>query len=206
MLEPIHRHRNQEYGFTLLEVLISLIVLMIGLLGLAGLIVNVQKADLDSYQRRQAVILLQDMVNRMNANRRVSTCYAITTNTSAGTPYLGVGSTVTPICTAGSSGEPERAISDLTDWDSALKGAAETNSSSGTNAGAMIGARGCISDLGSGYYRVSIAWQGTGNTFAPPAGVNCALNLYGDGDGDGAVDNLRRRVITSIVSIPDLAP
>lgn len=119
---------------------------------------------------------------------------------------MGVGSTVTPTCTVGSSGEPERAVSDLTDWDNALKGAAETNSSSSTNTGAMIGARGCISDLGSGNYRISVAWQGTGNTFAPPAGVNCALNLYGDGDGDGAVDNLRRRVITSIVSIPDLTP
>jgi type IV pilus assembly protein PilV len=205
MLKPAQKFWSQESGFTLLEVLISLVVLMIGLLGMAGLIVNVQKADLDSYQRRQAIILLQDMVNRMNANRRVSACYAIT-NASAGTPYLGVDSTLTPTCTLGSSGEPERAISDLTDWDTALKGAAETNSSSSTNTGAMIGARGCISDLGSGYYRVSVAWQGTGNTFAPPPGVNCAINLYGDGDGDGAVDNLRRRVITSIVSIPDLTP
>jgi type IV pilus assembly protein PilV len=191
-----------QRGFTLLEVLISLIVLMIGLLGLAGLIVNVQKADLDSYQRRQAVILLQDMVNRMNANRRVASCYAITTNTTTGVPYLGSDSAVTPACTAGSSGEPERAISDMQEWDAALKGAAETYSSA--NAGAMIGARGCIVDLGSGLYRISVAWQGTGNTFEPPSGINCAKDLYGDGDGDGVTDNLRRRVISAIVSIPDL--
>jgi type IV pilus assembly protein PilV len=186
---------SHQEGFTLLEVLVSLVILMIGLLGMAGLIVNVQKADMDSYQRRQAVILLQDMVNRMNANRRVASCYVITTSTTTGTPFMGVGSTVTPACVAGSSGEPERAIADLTAWDSALKGAAETHS--GSNVGVMIGARGCITNPSAGIYRISVAWQGTGDTFSPPTGVDCAKNLYGT--------ELRRRVISAIVTIPDLS-
>lgn len=183
-----------QLGFTLLEVLISLIILLIGLLGLAGLIMNVQKADLDSYQRRQATIILQDMVNRMNANRRVSSCYAITTDTTNGAPYLGSGYSGTPICVAGSSGEPERAIADLGDWDNILKGASETYG--GNNTGALISARGCITTVATGIYRVSIAWQGVADTSAPPSGSNCAKGLYGS--------ELRRRVVSAIVSIPNL--
>lgn len=195
----LNSQKNQKiprrgHGFTLLEVLISLLILMIGLLGLAGLIVNVQQADMDAYQRKQAIILLQDMVNRLNSNRRVASCYAITTNITAGTPYVGTGFSGALTCVAGSTGEPERAVEDLDDWDTALKGAAETYS--GANAGAMVGARGCITNPSAGLYRISIAWQGTGETYAPPAGANCAKGLYGS--------ETRRRVVSAIVRIPDL--
>jgi type IV pilus assembly protein PilV len=73
----------------------------------------------------------------------------------------------------------------------ALNGAAETTS--GSHVGLMIGARGCISYdaatqlndstgatiAGTGIYTLSVAWQGLGNTFAPP-GLTCGKNLYGN--------------------------
>ena len=73
-----------------------MVILLVGLLGLAALMTSSQKAESESYQRAQALLLLQDMVERINANRAVAACYAITTDPSAGTPYLGVGADLQP--------------------------------------------------------------------------------------------------------------
>ena len=58
-----------QRGVGLIEVLISLVVIAIGLLGLAALQGKAQKAELESYQRSQALILLQDVAGRLRANR-----------------------------------------------------------------------------------------------------------------------------------------
>lgn len=177
-----HTHfARQEGGLTLIEVLVSVIILLVGLLGLAALMTNSQKAEAESYQRAQALLLLQDMVGRINANRAVSACYAITTDASTGTPYLGVGADVsTLLCGVGSATANTRAIQDLSAWSSLLAGASET--SGGTNLGAMVGARGCVTqdDPTNRIYTVSVAWQGLTTTKAPDATLNCAKNLYGD--------------------------
>ncbi|MGE5027346.1 MAG: prepilin-type N-terminal cleavage/methylation domain-containing protein, partial [Betaproteobacteria bacterium] len=47
-------------GFSMIEILVTLVILLIGLLGLAGLITRSQQAEMESYQRAQALILLQD--------------------------------------------------------------------------------------------------------------------------------------------------
>jgi len=44
-------------GFTLIEILVTLFILAIGLLGLAGMQALAQKTELESYQRAQALIL-----------------------------------------------------------------------------------------------------------------------------------------------------
>ena len=64
---PIHLRRQR--GFTLMEVLISMIVLSIGLLGLAGLQMNGLKSNNSSYQRTQASLLANEMIDRIRANR-----------------------------------------------------------------------------------------------------------------------------------------
>ncbi len=55
-------------GFALIEVLIAVVVLSIGLLGLAGLQVSGQRNNHSAYMRGQAVFLAYDMVDRMRAN------------------------------------------------------------------------------------------------------------------------------------------
>ncbi len=61
--------RKHMGGFSLLEVLISLIILSIGLLGLAALQATSLKANHGAYQRSQAIFLAYDMMDRMRANR-----------------------------------------------------------------------------------------------------------------------------------------
>jgi len=56
-------------GVTLIEVLVTTIVLAFGLLGLAGLQANALRNNQSAYQRSQATYLSYEMMDRMRANR-----------------------------------------------------------------------------------------------------------------------------------------
>ena len=157
-----------QRGVGLVEVLITLIVIAVGLLGMAALQARGQLAELESSQRAQALILLEDMSNRMNANRPFRDCYDLS---ATGISYVGAGVEFTR------TGCNVRSDADLEAWDQLLKGAGETLD--GDQVGAMIGARGCILGLGNNLFEVSVAWQGLSSTVAP-AGNTCAEDLYGD--------------------------
>ena len=62
-----HRFFSQR-GFSMLEVLISLVVISVGLLGLAGLQATSLKTNNNAYERTQATILAHDMLDRMQSN------------------------------------------------------------------------------------------------------------------------------------------
>lgn len=55
-------------GFTLLEVLIALLVLSIGLLGLAALQTFSLRLNHQAYERTQATLLMDEIVDRIRAN------------------------------------------------------------------------------------------------------------------------------------------
>ena len=176
----------------MIEVLVTLVILLTGLLGLAGMLTQSQKAELESYQRAQALILLQDMVERINTNRKVAACYGISVNPVA--DFLGNGALTPVACTSGTAGQNTRVQEDLTAWNNALLGAAETRG--GAQVGAMIGARGCIqqTDATNNIYLISVAWQGLSTTFSPIA--TCAQNQYGN--------DAQRRVVTASLRIANL--
>lgn len=191
-------------GIGLIEVLVALIILMLGLLGLAGMMIQSQRSESESYQRVQALILVQDMVNRINANRKVATCYAFTNDATNGTPFLGTESTLTPTCTAGSTEQNTQAVNDMLEWHALLSGAAERTETA--NVGAMLGARGCVSfDATTGNYQVSVAWQGMGKTAAPPASWPCAKGVYGEATASAAEKDAQRRVVSVLIRIGSLA-
>lgn len=184
---------RRQSGASLIEVLVTLVILMLGLLGLVGMMVQSQRSQMESYQRVQALVLLEDMTNRINANRKAAACYVVTTTTS-GTPYLGTGSGVTPACTTGTAQQQARAVQDMTEWHNLLLGTMET--SGGASVGAMLGARGCVELVSTGLYQVSVVWQGMGKT-AAPTGVNCASSLYGD--------DAQRRAVSIKLQIANLS-
>lgn len=70
---------KNEAGFTLIEVLISVLVLAIGLLGLAGLQATGLKNNASAYHRTQATLLAYDIADRMRANRVEAKKYATST-------------------------------------------------------------------------------------------------------------------------------
>ena len=67
----IHCKRfSSSDGFTLIEVLVALIVVSIGLLGLAGLQATSVRFNQQAYLRSQAVQQAYDMADRIRANAR----------------------------------------------------------------------------------------------------------------------------------------
>jgi type IV pilus modification protein PilV len=60
---------RRDGGVTLVEVLVTLVILAIGLLGLVAMHARVQVLQAESYQRAQALILLKDMAGRIANNR-----------------------------------------------------------------------------------------------------------------------------------------
>ncbi len=57
-----------QKGFSLVEVLVALLVLSIGLLGLAALQTTSMKYNTDSYFRTQATYFVYDIIDRMRTN------------------------------------------------------------------------------------------------------------------------------------------
>jgi len=187
----INRHASRsQSGTSLIEVLITIVILAIGLLGLAGLQSRLQVSEMESYQRAQALVLINDMAGRLSANRTNAASYV--TGTGIGSP-LGAGMTC-PTTTA------SQANIDAGQWCNALQGAAETMG--GGKVGAMVGGRGCVEDMGAGVYMVTVAWQGMTPISAPaPA---CGQNSYNGAAGSSCTGDLCRRAITTIVRIGNL--
>ena len=176
-------------GFTLLEVMIALFLIAFGLLGLFTLQAKAHRAELESYERVQALVLIQDMVDRMNANRTDAFSQAYVTASP-----VGGGGALTD-CT-GKTG----AALDLCEWGNVLNGAVETSASgacdttSGTGCvGTILAARGCISydaateladstgavQAGTGLYTLTIIWEGTTSTVVPSGQLTCGIAPYG---------------------------
>ncbi len=64
-------------GFTLVEVLIALIILSVGMLGIAGLYVHSMQAGRTSIFRHHAVTLAGDVADRIRANPRAAIAYSL---------------------------------------------------------------------------------------------------------------------------------
>lgn len=61
--------KHSTRGFTLIEVMVALVVLAVGLLGMASLMVRSQQSNEGAYSRSQASILAYDIIERMRANK-----------------------------------------------------------------------------------------------------------------------------------------
>ncbi len=64
-------------GFNLVEVLIALIIMSVGMLGIAGLYVHSMQAGRTSLFRHHAVTLVGDIADRIRANPKAAGAYAV---------------------------------------------------------------------------------------------------------------------------------
>lgn len=167
-------------GTTMIEVLVTMVVIALGMLGMAGLQARSHSLEFESYQRGQALVLLQDMIDRMNGNAADAASYVTT--------GVGTGSTAASDCSSLGS----RAAADLCEWGKALQGSSETSGTA--KQGAMIGGLGCVTSLGSNSYLVSVVWQGMTDTVPPVTA--CGQNSYSSENA--------RRAVTGVVLVPDL--
>ncbi len=109
------RHASErEGGFSIIEVLVSMVVLSVGLLGIAQLQVFSMKMNHSAYMRTQASLLAQDMIERMRGNPD-----AVDNGDYDGLPNPG---RVTNCLTTDGCSSSEMARNDAFEWRLALAG------------------------------------------------------------------------------------
>ena len=191
MLNNLRAAYRRQVGSSLVEVLVTVSILAFALLGIAGLQSKIGVAEMESYQRAQALVALSQMTERIASNTANAGAY-VTGNT------IGTGDAQPANCTGIAQG-PNR---DLCEWSNTLKGTGETTGG-GASAGGLLGGRGCITQVqapnpalgvcAAGVYQVSVVWQGMAPTAVPA--LACGTGLYGGNDA-------YRRLISATVTIP----
>lgn len=110
-----HKASRQQRGFTMVESLVALVVLSVGLLGIASLYVTSLRTGRTAMLRTQAVTLVGDMADRIRANGRAGDAYD--SASYGGGPAL-------QGCVAGvNCSAEELAEDDLASWITAVDGA-----------------------------------------------------------------------------------
>jgi type IV pilus assembly protein PilV len=167
----------RQRGGMLVEILVSLGIFSFGLLSFTSMQARGAAAEYEALQRHQALVLVDDMVSRINANRGRADDYV-------GAGLIGTGE---PQDCSGTDG----AARDLCEWANLIRGTAEVRS--GVRIGSMSQARGCITRAAdaSSRYTVAIAWQGIAATGAP-------ASACGQGDAAYPQERLRRVVSTTL--------
>jgi type IV pilus assembly protein PilV len=181
-----HPNLKRQHGLSLLEALVTIVILAFGILGLASLQAKMQTAEVEAYARSQALVLLEDMAARLSAHRGDAATYV------AASP-VGTGDTQPTDC----SGTALGVARDMCEWSNVLKGNTELVGS--TSVGAVIGGRGCIEQLAGldpPTYRITVAWQGLSATVEPS--VPCGEAMYGTSGW--------RRAVGKVVSFASLGP
>lgn len=195
--------RSIQTGFSMIEVLVTIVIIAVGLLGLSGLQAKISIMEMESYQRAQALTLLQDMEDRVRASRSTLSGPLAPVTSGSATTVVGPGGTsgYNPSTAADCSGTGAQL--QACQWALAVTGASETVA--GSKVGAMLGARGCIISVAPSqlnalaeFYLV-VVWQGLVATADPDVGshaANCASTVaFGTG--------LRRAAVTRVL-IPKL--
>ena len=99
------RQSTRQNGFSLVEVLIALIIMSVGMLGIASLFVQSMQAGRTSMFRHHAVTLAGDVADRIRANPR------------AGIAYTGLGGDNGCVATGNDCNEAAMAANDIFLWD-----------------------------------------------------------------------------------------
>ena len=166
--------RRPQSGFTLIEVLVTFLIIAIGLLGLGALQLNTMNNSFETYQRALVASIVEDMAARIRMNTQAA---------MAGEYFLAPPSDLNcgGYANTAESPAPPPSQYDLCEWHALIKGLSEATD--GTSVDAPIGAVGCIDRLSGGgskelWIRVSVAWIGiTPQTQTP---LDCGANEMGD--------------------------
>ncbi len=218
-------HRASR-GFTLIEVLVTLVILVFGMLGLAGLILKGNRAAFEAYQRHQAIAIANEMAERVKSNQAMQVAGGSNIEIMSGaipityvnqaplaTPLGGPGlaqwsaigfgitdcGAVLAVCSRAQLVQYDTAI-----WEGLLAGVTERNTITATQRlGGLISARGCIegplaAPNPPNTYRISVTWQGDVATVIPTAST-CGTGLYTD--TSGAINDATRRLVALDVTV-----
>lgn len=146
-------HMHKIRGFTLIEVMVAVVILAIGLLGMATLMMQSLQSSESAYSRSQATVLAYDIIERMRANKvqdpaapyqsfRVS-------QATISSDYVLASPNACPNSECSNCDGKSKAISDLSQWCQAL-----SNSMPNALPGTQI-----TRDAATNQYSINVQWQ-----------------------------------------------
>lgn len=160
-----------QAGAGLIEVAISILVLSVGTIGLAGLQISAKRQGFEALQRTEAAALAMDLLERMRANPEALAEYQ-TDGVAAAAPLLAPAR----LCDQASCSAGEMSRWDLWQWQQALSGAGVAGS-----VGGLVEPTGCVTVSGR-LVTVAIAWRGYLALAGPGAAAGCGAGHYGPGE------------------------
>lgn len=162
---------NKNKGFTLIEVLIAMLVLAVGLLGLAGLQATSLGHNLSAYNRGQATQLAYDIAERMRANPSVAGNY-LTTFMAPTAATCATNDTPCTACTsaANSCTPAQLTVKDLFEWNIALTSTLPSGTGTITITGAV--------------YTITVNWDDNRDGDVDGNGGASEGDVDNDGDTD----------------------
>lgn len=169
-------------GFTMIEILVTLVITAVGMLGLAGFVVRATTLSADSIQRARAAVLVNDMAARISNGKAIAATFVA----ADGTNLQLRGESV--VSCAGLANGPLQ----LCQWNNLLAGA--NDGGSGARA---LGYRGCVTQPNPAdpLFAVTVTW-GSMTPGAPPAD-QCGAGEFGaEAQGLRRVLRLQVRVAT----------
>ncbi|MEH6518575.1 MAG: type IV pilus modification protein PilV [Halioglobus sp.] len=188
-----------QRGFGLIEVLISVLILAVGILGLAAMQLGAKRASFEATQRSIATSMARDILERMRSNPGELDTYAglasdLIVDTYTGTPATD--------CSTVSCTPDLLAAYDMWDWTRMIQG--DRTKLAGAAAGGLLSPVVCLhNNAGTtaveGLVTVVIAWRGVSEidqtVLDDPGGLG--LGECGTGEFDSATvtgDRLRRQL------------
>lgn len=179
----------RQAGFSLLELLVSLVVFSVGLLGIAGLQMMSKQAGFEGIQRTLASQVANGLLEDMRTNGSGISIYTAANDLGGGSlsglPVSSCRNPDTP-CTPA-----QKSVHDLAYWEQLVDGDREIGAEGA--AGGVLDPTVCIDGPAggvAGVYSVSVAWRGSAELSNPELSqCGAGSGKYGDGDR-------YRRVIT----------
>ena len=187
-------------GFTMIEVLVTFVILAVGVLGVVSLLASSKTSEYESVQRARAITMADGMLEKIRGNpQALSTTPGY--NIGTGNPLDGAvyATEPAPNCLTASCSPAQLANHDLWAFERALEGASVTVG--GDNTSGLIDPRACITftpwgpHANSGQISVLIQWDGLQETGdgVIAGGVVCG------GDPAGTDPTRRSIVVSSFV-------
>jgi type IV pilus assembly protein PilV len=178
-------------AFSLLEVMVAVLILSIGLLGIAGLQATAKRTNFEAMQRTTATMLAQEIIERMRNNPGQLDQYI-----AQGATIDGNDIAATSCGDGDNCGTATLVTYDLNEWEDAILGVSEVRDGSAT--GGLTSPTGCISQpAGStaGTVSVAIAWRGL-TPLSNPTSSTCGQDAAGGTRySDTPGDNVYRRIL-----------
>lgn len=194
-MQPM-KHNFQETGVSLVEVLVTLVLISLAMLGSASLQVLSKQSNFSAAQRTGASHLANDYLARMRGNRLALADYLPANDLGAGS--LGDAPEKNCATDGVNCSNDEIAAFDQWQWEQELDGAMER--AAGVNTGGLLEPTACITGpVGgvAGVYQIDIAWRGA--TEHP----NPTTSACGEASGKYGEDNEYRHVIVMRAFIND---